>query len=99
MSTVKAETAPENVVFVGSKPPMNYILAVVTLFNGGSPNVVLRARGKAISRAVDVAELVRNKFVEKCTVESVRIGTERVTDEGRRSVNVSSIEIHLAKQA
>jgi archaea-specific DNA-binding protein len=92
-------SAPENVVFVGTKPPMNYVLAVVTLFNGGSPVVVLRARGKAISRAVDVAELVRHKFVDKCTVQSVAIGTERVQNENHRTVNVSSIEIHLARQA
>jgi DNA-binding protein len=78
---------------------MNYVLAVVTQFNGGSPTVVIRARGNAISRAVDVAELARHKFVEKCTVEGVRIGTERVTNERNRSVNVSTIEIHLAKQA
>ncbi len=78
---------------------MNYVLAVVTQFNGGAPKVTLRARGRAISRAVDVAELVRNKFTEKCVVENVRIGTERVTNEQRRSVNVSTIEIHLARQA
>lgn len=99
MTTAQTK-APENVVFIGSKPPMNYVLAIVTLFNGGSSEVVLRARGNAISRAVDVAEIARNKFVERCTVGPVQIGTERVTNEdGRRSVNVSTIEIHLAKQA
>lgn len=87
-------------VLVGSKPTMNYVIAVVTLFNGGNPNVVLRARGRAINRAVDVAEMVRNKFVEHCTVNHVSIGTQRVTsEERRRPVNVSTIEIHLAKQA
>ena len=86
-------------VFIGTKPPMNYVLAVVTVINGGAPEVVLRARGQAISRAVDVAEMVRNKFVEKCTVTGVRIGTERVTNERGRALNVSMIEIHLAKQA
>ena len=46
-----------NTIFVGSKPVMNYVLAVVTQFNEGSNSVVLRARGKAISRAVDAAEI------------------------------------------
>ena len=52
-----------NTIFVGSKPVMNYVLAVVTQFNEGSNSVTLRARGKAISRAVDAAEIVRNRFV------------------------------------
>ena len=46
-----------NTIFVGSKPVMNYVLAVVTLFNNGSDSVLIRARGKAISRAVDTAEI------------------------------------------
>lgn len=49
----------ENVIFIGSKPVMNYVLAVVTQFNGGADHVSLKARGKAISRAVDTAEIVR----------------------------------------
>ena len=53
----------ENVVYIGNKPVMNYVLAVVTQMNGGVPEVVLKARGRAISRAVDVAEIVRNRFI------------------------------------
>ena len=52
----------ENIVYIGNKPVMNYVLAVVTQMNGGAPEVVLKARGRAISRAVDVAEIVRNRF-------------------------------------
>ena len=48
----------ENVVYIGNKPVMNYVLAVVTQMNGGVPSVMLKARGRAISRAVDVAEIV-----------------------------------------
>jgi len=63
--TVK-EKRDENTIFVGSKPPMSYVLAVVTQFNmGGSDEVVIKARGRAISRAVDTAEIVRNKFMKK----------------------------------
>jgi len=47
----------ENVVYIGNKPVMNYVLAVVTQMNSGVPEVMLKARGRAISRAVDVAEI------------------------------------------
>lgn len=84
-----------NTVFIGNKPPMNYILAVVSQFNGGSSEVIIRARGKAISQAVDVAEIVRNKFYSKAVVNKVSIGTENVTDEDGRKRLVSAIEIRL----
>lgn len=97
MATV--QTQRDSSVFIGSKPPMNYVLAVVSQFNGGQNEVVIKARGRAISRAVDVAEIARNKFVEKCTVGQVKISTEHVTGDDGRRANVSSIEIHLVKQA
>lgn len=89
--------AEENTVFVGRKPTMNYVLAVVTQFNGGSSNVVIKARGKAINRAVDVAEIVRNRFVKEAKVVDIKIGTEKLADESGESANVSSIEIYLTK--
>ncbi|MBS3777870.1 MAG: DNA-binding protein Alba [Candidatus Thermoplasmatota archaeon] len=90
------ETADENTIFVGNKPPMSYVLAVVTQFNGGSENVFIKARGRAISRAVDTAEIVRNRFVKEATVQDIQIGTESLTNEEGRSSNVSSIEITLS---
>ena len=86
----------ENTVFVGRKPAMNYVLAVVTQFNSGSKEVVVIARGRAISRAVDVAEIVRNRFVPEAEVKDIKIATEAVEEEGR-TANVSSIEIFLEK--
>ena len=86
-----------NVIYVGNKPPMSYVLAVVTQFNtGGSDEVVIKARGRAISRAVDTAEIVRNRFVTDAKIKDIKIGTESITneEEGRTS-NVSSIEISL----
>ncbi len=59
--------------------------------------MVLRARGRAISRAVDVAEIVRNRFVEEARVEDIRIATERITTDGGKPNNVSSITIVLAR--
>lgn len=76
---------------------MNYVLAVVTQFNGGSDTVIIKARGKAISRAVDVAEIVRHRFVRGAQVTDIHIDTEHLTDEGGESANVSSIEISLSK--
>ena len=93
----RPKRSPEdrNVVFIGNKPPMNYVLAVVTQFNSNQNEVVIRARGKAISQAVDVAEIVRNKFFQKATVKGVAISTESVTGEDGRRRAVSAIEIRL----
>ena len=89
------ETSDENTIFVGNKPPMSYVLAVVTQFNGGSDEVVIKARGRAISRAVDTAEITRNRFVTNAKIKDIKIGTESITNEEGRSSNVSSIEILL----
>ena len=86
----------ENTIFVGNKPPMSYVLAVVTQFNGGSDEVLIKARGRAISRAVDTAEITRNRFVQNAKIKEIKIGTESITNEEGRSSNVSSIEISLS---
>ena len=86
----------ENVIYVGNKPPMSYVLAVVTQFNTrGSDEVVLKARGRAISRAVDAAEITRNRFIKDAKIKDIKIGTESLTNEEGRTSNVSSIEITL----
>jgi len=87
-----------NVVFVGKKPAMSYVLACVTQFNDGNNDVILKARGRAISHAVDVAEIVRNKFVTNTEVKNVSIGTEVLESEQGEKLNVSSIEITLGKK-
>jgi DNA-binding protein Alba len=90
--------APElNTVYIGKKPTMNYVLAVVTQFNSGKAEVVVKARGRSISRAVDVAEIVRNRLVPGSRVRDVRIATEKLTGEDGRTASVSSIEIFLTK--
>ena len=88
----------DNVVFVGKKPAMSYVLACVTQFNDGKPEILLKARGRAISHAVDVAEIVRNKFVRDTEIRNVIIGTEEVSGDQGEKLNVSSIEIVLAKK-
>jgi DNA-binding protein len=84
----------DNTVFVGNKPVMNYVLAVVTQFNNGAPEVAIKARGKAISRAVDTAEIALNRFLENVSKKEIITSTEIIdTDSGK--TNVSSIEIVL----
>ena len=88
----------ENVIFVGNKPPMNYVTAIIAQFNAsGSNEVTLKARGGAITRAVDAAEITRNRFMNDLKVKSITIGTEALTNEEGRTSNVSSIEICLLR--
>lgn len=87
----------ENAVFVGNKPVMNYVLAVLTQFNSGVKEVSVKARGRAISRAVDVAEIVRKRFLPDVEVKDIKISTEKVESE-QGEANVSAIEITLAKK-
>ena len=77
----------ENIVLVGNKPPMSYVLAVVTQFHNGAANVHVKARGRAISRAVDVAEIVRNKFLTDVKVGGIEISTENL-EAGLSSIQV-----------
>ena len=86
--------AEENIV---NKPVMNYVLAVVTQMNSGVTEVILKARGRAISRAVDVAEIVRNRFISDVDVKSIDISTEEIVGNEGTSSNVSAIEIRLSK--
>jgi DNA-binding protein len=97
--TTDKKRSDDNVIFVGKKPPMSYVLAVVTQFNsGGSDEIVIKARGRSISTAVDTAEIVRNRFIIDSTIKDIKIGTESVTNEEGRTSNVSSIEICLTKK-
>ena len=65
--------AEENVIYIGKKATMNYVLAVVSQINGGCDDVCIKARGRAISRAVDVAEIVKNRFVKDLGYKDVKI--------------------------
>ncbi|MDD1774908.1 MAG: DNA-binding protein Alba [Methanobacterium sp.] len=88
----------ENIVYIGTKPLMNYVLAVVTQMNDGKSEVILKARGRSISRAVDVAEIVRNKFILDSDVENINISTEELSNREGSNTNVSAIEIQLNKK-
>lgn len=89
------------IVFIGSKPPMNYVLAIITsLSASNAKEITLKARGRAITTAVDVAEIARNRFIKDLKVSNISIGTEEMpAREGEnRSRMVSTMEITLAKE-
>ena len=88
----------ENYVLIGQKPVMRYVLACLTSFNTGTKKVVLKARGRAISKAVDTAELLRRAFLKDVEVEKIEIGTVQLSGPDRPMSNVSTMEIVLAKK-
>ncbi len=78
---------------------MNYVMAILTQFNTGNEEVVLKARGSAINKAVDVAEITRNDFIESAEIEDILTDTEEVENrESPGTTNVSSIEITLTNE-
>ncbi|MBA2861584.1 DNA-binding protein Alba [Methanococcus maripaludis] len=88
----------DNTVYVGNKGVMNYVLAVITQFNSeNADEVIIKARGKAISRAVDVEEMVRKRFMPEIKIKEINLGTDQVQSEDGKSINVSTIEIILTK--
>lgn len=91
----------DNIIFIGEKPFMNYVTAVVTQFKTkGEKEVLVKARGKFISRAVDVCEVSRKKFLveEKIRVKDIKIDSEEFENKEGRKVNVSTIDITLEKE-
>ena len=88
-----------NSVFIGNKPVMNYVLACITLFHGGAKEVNVKARGRSISTAIDVVEVVRSRFLPDVKIKQIGIGTEQMAprEEGGTATNVSTIEITLQR--
>jgi len=98
---IKVMSSESNVIFVGRKPPMDYVLAVITSFSGSSVReVTLKARGQAINIAVDAAEIARHRLMKELSVSKINIGTEEMPPrEGEsRNRNISTIEITLTRQ-
>ncbi len=86
----------DNVVYVGKKPTMSYVLAVITQFSDGNNEVFVKARGRSISTVIDVVEVVKKKFMQdlKCEIET---DTEVITDERNQRINVSTLSARLFK--
>jgi DNA-binding protein len=89
-----------NVVYIGRKPTMSYVLAIITSFTGSdAKDVTLKARGQSITTAVDAAEITRRRFMKELNVSEITIGTEEMPPrEGEnRARMVSTIEITLTR--
>ena len=89
------------VIFIGNKPPMSYVLAIITDLSSGTSNeVTLKARGRAIATAVDAAEITRRRFIKELEVTSISIGTEELpARQGEnRTRAVSTLEIKMTKK-
>ena len=90
----------DNVIYVGGKPFMNYVTGVVMQFTSkGATEVVVKARGKFIARAVDIVEVCRKRFLrdQNITVKDIKIDSEEFINQEGKKVNVSIIEIVMAK--
>jgi len=95
-----AKKSEDNTVFIGGKPFMNYVTGVVMQFTTqNASKIIVKARGKFISRAVDVAEVATRRFLENtCVVDDILIGSEEFQNKERKQVRVSTIEITLTKK-
>ena len=97
----KTTERKQDVIFIGNKPPMSYVMAVITAMSSGNiSEITLKARGKSITTAVDVAEITTNRFMKDLKVTAIGIGTEEMPPrEGdSRSRMVSTMEIKLSKK-
>ncbi len=91
----------DKTIFVGSKPLMNYVTGVVMQFTTlNRPEVIVKARGKFITKAVDISQVAVKKLLtgENVTVDKTEIGSEEFTNKEGRLVRVSTIEIYLGKK-
>ena len=89
------------IVFIGSKTPMDYVLAINTSLSASTAKeITMKARGRAITTAVDAAEITRSRFLKDLKISRIAIGTEEMpAREGEnRARMVSTIEITLTKE-
>lgn len=93
----RGERSSPNTVFIGKKGTMAYVLGVMTQMNQGQTEVLIKARGKSISTAVDVAEVVKNKPENDVKIAEINTSTEAVTSSDGKNLRISSIEIKMVK--
>jgi DNA-binding protein len=88
-------------MYIGRKPPMNYVLGIITSFSGSNvKEITLKARGQSITTAVDTVEIIRNRFMKDLHIGKINLGSEEMPPrEGQgRSKMVSTIEITLIRE-
>ena len=88
----------QNLVRIGKKPVMNYVTACVTLFNSGNEEVMVRARGKTIEKAIDTVQMLKHGFLKDVIIKKINLGSEDVTRYNGTRGNISIIEITLSRE-
>ena len=91
----------DNTIFIGIKPFMNYVTGVVMQFkNKGQKEVIVSARGKFTSKAIDVVEVARRTFLkdEDIKIKDIKISSEQFENKEGKRIFVSTIEIYLVKK-
>lgn len=81
-------------VLVGRKPAMSYVLDTVARM-ASEKEINILARGKNISKAVDVSEILTKRFREDLKLDKIDIGTDKYTDDSGNERKISSIQISL----
>ncbi len=89
-------THTDGIIYVGKKGVMSYVWAVVTQFNNGAPEVKVKARGRSISKAVDVSQIIKNRFIQNAVIKGIDLSTEELQSEDGSMSKVSSMEITMA---
>jgi len=93
----KKRKMDDNVVYVGKKGVINYVMAAITQLNKGEKEIHMKARGRSISKAVDVVQLLKNRFESGVKIVNIEIDTEEVeADEGGK-IKISTIDIVVGK--
>ncbi len=87
----------KNIIYVGKKDTMAYVLAVISQFNQGIPEIHVKARGRSISKAVDITQIVKNRFMPNMIIKSIDVSTEDVASDDGRMSKVSSMDITISK--
>ncbi|MGQ4833423.1 MAG: DNA-binding protein Alba [Candidatus Asgardarchaeia archaeon] len=86
----------DRAILVGKKPIWSYVMAALVQLNQGAKEIIIKARGRAISKAVDIAEIVRQRWLPgRIKVKNIEIGTDTITDPNGNQRNISTIEIVL----
>ncbi len=90
----------DHTVFIGAKPFMNYVTGVIMQFTTqGAEEVVIKSRGKFITRGVDVAEVAAKRFLEgQIEIRDIKVNSEEFENKEGRTVRVSTMEITLVRK-
>ena len=91
------ENSDETLMYIGKKPSMNYVLAINARMKKGLDEITIIARGKTISKAVDIAEIVTNKYVTDANDDQLKISTEEIVTDNGNKKNISTIEIVIKR--